>query len=133
METPMQSEIFNFYNIFAKTAFDASRQLTDLNTRTYEKLLKRQVELASDFMESAVKQGISHYVAAQRQLAQDYADKAQQANKDTVKIITQAQDEVNSYLEQQLPAAIEQVKSAVQDSAQEAANTARSAAGKQAA
>jgi hypothetical protein len=47
-------------------------------------------------------------------LAQDYADKAQQANKDTVKIITQAQDEVNSYLEQQLPAAIEQVKSAVQ-------------------
>jgi hypothetical protein len=50
-----------------------------------------------------------------------------------VKIITQAQDEVNSYLEQQLPAAIEQVKSAVQDSAQEAANTARSAAGKKAA
>jgi len=133
METPMQAEVFNFYNIFAKTAFDASRQLTDLNTRTYEKLLKRQVELASDFMESAVKQGISHYVAAQRQLAEDYRDKAQQANKDTVKIITQAQDEVNSYLEQQLPAAIEQVKSAVQDSAQEAANTARSTAGKKAA
>ena len=129
----MQSEVFNFYNIFAKTAFDASRQLTDLNTRTYEKLLKRQVELASDFMESAVKQGISHCVAAQRQLAEDYADKAQQANKDTVKIITQAQDEVNSYLEQQLPAAIEQVKSAVQDTAQEAANTARSTAGKKAA
>jgi hypothetical protein len=129
----MQAEVFNFYNIFAKTAFDASRQLTDLNTRTYEKLLKRQVELASDFMESAVKQSISHYVAAQRQLAEDYADKAQQANKDTVKIITQAQDEVNSYLEQQLPAAIEQVKSAVQDSAQEAANTARSTAGKKAA
>jgi hypothetical protein len=66
-------------------------------------------------------------------LAQDYADKAQQANKDTVKIITQAQDEVNSYLEQQLPAAIEQVKSAVQDTAQEAANTTRSTAGKKAA
>ena len=129
----MQREVFNFYNIFAKTAFDASRQLTDLNTRTYEKLLKRQVELASDFMESAIKQGISHCVAAQRQLAEDYADKAQQANKDTVKIITQAQDEVNSYLEQQLPAAIEQVKSAVQDTTQEAANTARSTAGKKAA
>jgi hypothetical protein len=129
----MQAEVFNFYNIFAKTAFEASRQLTDLNTRTYEKLLKRQVELASDFMESAVKQSISHYVAAQRQLAEDYADKAQQANKDTVKIITQAQNEVNSYLEQQLPAAIEQVKSAVQDTAQEAANTARSTAGKKAA
>jgi hypothetical protein len=129
----MQQEVFNLYNVFAKTAFDAGRQLTDLNTRTYEKLVKRQIGLASDFMESAVKQGLSHYVAAQRQLAEDYANKAQQANKDTVKIITQAQDELNSYLEQQLPATIEQVKSAVKDTAQEAANTTRSTAGKKAA
>jgi hypothetical protein len=129
----MQQEVFNLYNVFAKTAFDAGRQLTDLNTRTYEKLVKRQIELASDFMESAVKQGLSHYVAAQRQLAEDYANKAQQANKDTVKIITQAQDELNSYLEQQLPATIEQVKSAVKDTAQEAADNIRSTAGKKAA
>ena len=129
----MQQEVFNLYNVFAKTALDAGRQLTDLNTRTYEKLVKRQIELASDFMESAVKQGLSHYVAAQRQLAEDYANKAQQANKDTVKIITQAQDELNSYLEQQLPATIEQVKSAVKDTAQEAADNIRSTAGKKAA
>jgi gas vesicle protein len=129
----MPQQVFNLYNVFAKTAFDAGRQLTDLNTRTYEKLVKRQIELASDFMESAVKQGLSHYVAAQRQLAEDYANKAQQANKDTVKIITQAQDELNSYLEQQLPTTIEQVKSAVKDTAQEAANNTRSTAGKKAA
>src|SRR3712207_9462448 len=98
----MQQQIFNLYKVFTKAAFDAGRQLTDLNTRTYEKLVKRQVELTSDFVQSAVKQGLSHYVAAQRQLAEDYANKAQQANKDTVKIITQAQDELNNYLEQQL-------------------------------
>ena len=129
----MQQQIFNLYNVFTKAAFDAGRQLTDLNTRTYEKLVKRQVELASDFVQSAVKQGLSHYVAAQRELAQDYANKAQQANKDTVKIITQAQDELNNYLEQQLPAAIDQVKSAVKDTAEEAANNTRSTAGKRAA
>jgi F0F1-type ATP synthase membrane subunit b/b' len=129
----MPQQAFNLYNVFAKTAFDAGRQLTDLNTRTYEKLVKRQIELASDFMESAVKQGLSHYVAAQRELAEDYANKAQQANKDTVKIITQAQDELNNYLEQQLPAAVEKVKSAVKDTAQEAANNTRSTAGKKAA
>ncbi len=129
----MQQQIFNLYNVFTKAAFDAGRQLTDLNTRTYEKLVKRQVELTSDFVQSAVKQGLSHYVAAQRQLAEDYANKAQQANKDTVKIITQAQDELNNYLEQQLPAAVEKVKSAVKDTAQEAANNARSTAGKKAA
>ncbi len=111
----MQQQIFDLYNVFAKTAFDAGRQLTDLNTRTYEKLVKRQIELAGDFMESAVKQGLSHYVAAQRGLAEDYANKAHQANKDTVKIITQAQDELNNYLEQQLPAAVEKVKSAVKE------------------
>jgi hypothetical protein len=129
----MQQQIFNLYNVFTKTAFDAGRQLTDLNTRTCEQLVKRRVELASDFMESAVKQGLSHYVAAQRELAEDYANKAQQANKDTVKIITQAQDELNNYLEQQLPATIDQVKSAVKDTAQEAANNTRSTAGKKAA
>jgi adenylosuccinate synthase len=129
----MPQQVFNLYNVFAKTAFDAGRQLTDLNTRTYEKLVKRQIELASDFMESAVKQGLSHYVAAQRQLAEDYANKAQQANKDTVKIITQAQDELNSYLEQQLPTTIEQVKSAVKNTAQGAADNIRSTAGKRAA
>ncbi len=129
----MQQQIFNLYNVFTKAAFDAGRQLNDLNTRTYEKLVKRQVELTSDFVQSAVKQGLSHYVAAQRELAEDYADKAQQANKDTVKIITQAQDELNNYLEQQLPAAIEKVKSAAKDTAQEAANNTRSTAGKKAA
>ncbi len=129
----MQQQIFNLYNVFTKAAFDAGRQLTDLNTRTYEKLVKRQIELASDFVQSAVKQGLSHYVAAQRQLAEDYANKAQQANKDTVKIITQAQDELNNYLEQQLPAAVEKVTSAVKDTAQEAANNTRSTAGKKAA
>jgi F0F1-type ATP synthase membrane subunit b/b' len=129
----MQQQIFNLYNVFTKAAFDAGRQLTDLNTRTYEKLVKRQVELTSDFVQSAVKQGLSHYVAAQRQLAEDYANKAQQANKDTVKIITQAQDELNNYLEQQLPAAVEKVKSAAKDTAQEAANNTRSTAGKKAA
>ncbi len=129
----MQQQIFDLYNVFTKAAFDAGRQLTDLNTRTYEKLVKRQVELTSDFVQSAVKQGLSHYVAAQRQLAEDYANKAQQANKDTVKIITQAQDELNNYLEQQLPAAVEKVKSAAKDTAQEAANNTRSTAGKKAA
>jgi hypothetical protein len=129
----MQNEIFNLYNVFAKTAFDATRQLTDINTRTYEQLVKRQFELTSDVMENVVKQGVSHYMDAQKQLAEQYADKAQQANKDTVKIITQAQNELNSYLEQQLPAAMEQVKSAVNDTAQQAADTARSSTGKKAA
>lgn len=129
----MQNEVFNLYNVFAKTAFDATRQLTDINVRTYEKLLKRQVELTSDLVESAVKQGVSHYMAAQKQLAEDYADKAQKANKDTVKIITQAQDELNSYLEERLPAAMNEVKSAVKDATQEAADNTRSTAGKKAA
>lgn len=129
----MHSELFNLYNVFAKTAFDATRQLTDINTRTYEKLVKRQIELSSDFMESAVKQGVSHYMNAQKQLAEEYADKAQKANKDTVKIITQAQDELNSYLEERLPAAMEEVKSAVKDATREAAENTRSATSKKAA
>jgi hypothetical protein len=129
----MHYEIFNLSNAFAKTAADTTRQLVELNTRTYERLAKRQVELASDFVETAVKQGVSHYMAAQRELAEDYAFKAQAANTDTVRIISQAQEELNSYLEQQLPAAMEQVRAVVKDVTRETADNARSAANKRAA
>jgi hypothetical protein len=129
----MQYEAFNFYNVFTKTAFDAGRQLTEMNARTYERLVKRQIELNSDLIESSLKQFVSHAVAAQKEIAEEYVDKAQKANKDVVKIITQAQDELNGYLEQQLPAAMEQVKSAVKDATDEIATTTRSAASKKAA
>lgn len=129
----MQTQAFDLYNVFTKTAFNTARQITEINSRTFERLVERQVELSSDFLESAVKQSASHYMNAQKELTQDYADKVQKANKDTVKIITQAQDEVNSYLEEKLPASIEQVKAAVKDTAQEAASTTRSAVGNEAA
>jgi len=123
----MNSEVLNFYNVFARIAFDAARQLADINARAYERMVKRQMELSSDLVESSVKGFVAHAVAAQKEIAEEYADKAQKANKDTVKIITQAQDELNGYLEKQLPAAMEQVKSAVQEAAEDAAQTTRSA------
>jgi hypothetical protein len=129
----MQLEAFNLYNVFTKTAFDATRQLIDINARTYEKLVKRQTELTSDFIESGIKQMVSHYMAAQKELAQEYAEKVQTANKDTVKIVAQAQDEVNRYLEENLPAAINQVRSAAQNVTKETAETPRSTANKKAA
>jgi Phasin protein len=125
--------VFDLYNVFAKTASDTARQLTDINARTYEKLVKRQIELTSDLMESGIKQTVSHYMSVQKQLAEEYADKAQKANKDTVKIITQAQDELNSYLEEKLPVTMEEVRSAVKDVTKDAADTTRSAASKKAA
>jgi gas vesicle protein len=124
---------FDLYNVFAKTAADTARQLTDINARTYKKLVKRQIELTSDLMESGIKQTVSHYMSVQKQLAEEYADKAQKANKDIVKIITQAQDELNSYLEEKLPVAMEEVSSAVKDVTKDAADTTRSAASKKAA
>jgi hypothetical protein len=50
------------------------RQWIDINSRTFEKLVKRQVELTSDIMESAVKQSVSHYMEAQKQLVEDYVN-----------------------------------------------------------
>jgi hypothetical protein len=129
----MYNEAFNLFNTFAKTAADATRQLTEMNSRTFERLVKRQVELTSDFAETSIKQALAHAVAAQREIAEEYASQAQKANKDAVKIITQAQDELNGYLEQQLPAAMEQVRAVVQDVTQEAAENTRSSSGRKAA
>jgi formate dehydrogenase maturation protein FdhE len=133
MYNSLYGEAFNLFNTFAKTAADATRQLAEINSRTYERLAKRQVELSSDLAESSIKNFVSHAVAAQREIAEEYASKAQAANKDAVKIITQAQNELNGYLENQLPAAMEQVKAVVQDVTQEAAENARSSSGRKAA
>ena len=129
----MYNETFNLFNTFAKTAAGATRQVTEINSRAFERLVKRQVELTSDFAESSIKRSLSHAVAAQREIAEEYSNQAQKANKDTVKIITQAQDELNGYLEKQLPAAMEQVKAVVQDATQEAAESTRSSSGRKAA
>jgi hypothetical protein len=126
----MYSEAFNLFNTLAKTATDATRQLTEINSRTFERLVKRQVELTSDFAETSIKQGLAHAIAAQREIAEAYASQAQRANKDTVSILAQAQNELNGYLEQQLPAAMEQVRAVVQDVAQQAAETTRSSSKK---
>ncbi len=101
-----------------------------MNSRTFERLVKRQVELTSDFAETSIKQCLAHAVAAQREIAEQYADKAQAANKDVVKIITQAQNELNGYVEKQLPAAMEQVRAVVKDVTQEAAENTRSSSKK---
>jgi hypothetical protein len=121
----MQYRTIDMCNVFARAAFDASRLLADVNARTYERLVKRQIELATDCMESGIKQFVSHYAAAQKDFAQEYVQKAQAANQETVKLIGQAQDEWKKYLEQQLPAAIEQVKSAVKKAAQDVAESPR--------
>jgi hypothetical protein len=39
--------VFDLYNVFAKTAADTARQLTDINARTYEKLVKPRIFAAS--------------------------------------------------------------------------------------
>jgi hypothetical protein len=51
----MQTQAFDLYNVFTKTAFNTARQITEINNRTFERLVERQVELSSDFLESAVK------------------------------------------------------------------------------
>lgn len=129
----MYNEVFNLFNTVSRTAVDATRQVTEINSRAFERLVKRQVELTSDFAETSIKQSLSHAVAAQREIAEEYSSQAQKANKDRVKIITQAQDELNGYLDKQLPAAMEQVRAVVKDVAQEAAENARSASGRKAA
>jgi hypothetical protein len=128
----MYNEAFNLFSTVTKTAVDATQQLAEINSRTYERLVKRQVELTSDFAETSFKQFVSHAVAAQREIAEQYAGKAQAATKDAVKIITQAQDELSGYLENQLPSAMEQVKAVVQDVTQETAERTRSAASRKA-
>jgi hypothetical protein len=57
---PSTNYVFDLHNAFTRTAADSTRQLFDINSHTVEKVVKRQVELTINIMESAVKQSVSH-------------------------------------------------------------------------
>ncbi|MGH8501108.1 MAG: phasin family protein [Gammaproteobacteria bacterium] len=116
----MQQEMFNLFNTF----FEVSRQVAELNARTYEKLVNRQAPLAGLWVESSIKQfgllteakDVTGYLNAQKEFVQNYADRVVDATQETAEIVAEARDELNAMMERNVADVAEKVKQA-QDAA----------------
>jgi phasin family protein len=111
----MQQEFLKQLNTFHQTAYDANRQLTDINVRAFEKLVKKQFSYASSCMERMNKQFEvaaasklpADYLRVQGELAKECAEKTLALNKETMDILVEARGEFNAWLEKGLAQATE--------------------------
>ena len=104
----MHQEILEIVNRFNQTAYEASKQLADINARNVEKLLQKQLAFVELSMQGGIKQlelmrdfkDLPAYMSAQEELAKEYTDKLMATTKDTVAFMSEARDELNAWLEQ---------------------------------
>lgn len=102
----MQQEIYNQVQQFNKSVYAASKQLMDINVRTYERLVQEQFAIVGRCLEGGVKQlemvrdanDIVGYVTAQREQLQKCSENLQLSAKQTQKILSETRGELDSWL-----------------------------------
>ena len=109
----MQQEIFNQLNSFNQTAYEATRQLADINLRAYEKIVQQQFELTGMCFDAAIKQmdalretkDVGAYLRAQADMFRGCAEKALAASKENMDVLAAVRGEYNDWLEKGLATA----------------------------
>ena len=103
----MQEEFFNFVNRFNQNAFDATKQLAEINARACEKLVQNQIKVAGLYMEGGGKEAelvrdfkdVAGYMASQGELAKEYADVALTVTKDNLDVMAKARNDLKEWFE----------------------------------
>lgn len=92
---------------------DSFRQLSDLNTRAYDSLVKGQTEMANMVVRAGVKQmelvrdvkDVPSYITAQKELTQEITEELVQYTQSSVEIATSNRDELFGWVESSLRSA----------------------------
>ena len=116
----MQQEFFNQFNSLNQTAYDATKQLVDLNARTVEKLVQQQLSVFEMCLQGGAKQwelaqnakDPAAYLKSQGELMKECSDKTLAATKQTWDLLGEARSELTALLEKGMAAATDTVKSA---------------------
>jgi len=103
----MQEEFFNFVNRCNRNAFDATKQLAEINAHTYEKLVQSQIKVAGLYLEGGARQvelvrdfkDPAGYMAAQGELAKQYAETVLSVTKENLGVMAEARNELKEWFE----------------------------------
>ena len=106
----MHQEIYNQMQHFNKIVYAATKQLTDINVRTYERLIQEQFNIVGSCFDGGVKQleiirdtnDIVDYATAQREQLRQYSVNLQLSAKQTLKILSESRSEFDSWLKKGL-------------------------------
>ena len=114
----MQQEMLKQFNSLHQTAYEASRQLADINVRSYERLVKAQFAAVGSCVDRLNKQleavreqkDIAEYLRAQGEFVKDCVEKALALNKESMDILTEARSEYSNWIEKGLTKATSTLK-----------------------
>lgn len=103
----MHQELFNLFNQFNQQAYDTTRELTEINARTFGRLADKQVELANVTLDGVVRQAelvreakdTNNYFKDQAALTRQYGEKVTKAVRESLEIVNQARDEYVQWTE----------------------------------
>ncbi len=100
-------ENLDAFNELSSKSYDAARQLGELNLRTMESLVSRQMDMMGMFMESGLRQfslvseakGYGDLVKNQIELAKDVTERVMNESREAVKFANSARDEYRAWFE----------------------------------
>jgi phasin family protein len=106
----MQNELFNMVNMmnaWNQTTFKAATQLAQIQAKAFEKMARKQIELTDQMLDYGNKQvnlvrnfkDLNQYAGEQSELMQDYAGKYLGAASETLELMSQTRDELNTWFE----------------------------------
>ena len=119
----MEQEYFKNLDVFGKTAFNATRELIELNGRIFEKVLERQLGVASLLVEGSEKQAElareandpQVFLQKQSELLEEYAGKFAEVAQEGAKLAQDSGESLKVWLEKGLETADKAGKAAVKN------------------
>ena len=105
-----------------RDAFEAARELSEVNMRTVERLGEQQLELFSQSLERGVftvgrfadAKGYKEVLSVQADVAQELADTTTQQTRKTMAVLTEARNSVSELLQKELKQAVDSTVKATQ-------------------
>lgn len=112
----MENNFLTQWESFAKSAFDTTKELETLNTKLFEQLSQKQMELLTSAFEVGNKwfssfgefKGVPELVAAQTKLASDYGSKVVAASKEATELLTASREDYKLWFEKSFKVLTEQ-------------------------
>ena len=106
----MQQELYTQVQKFNKAVSLTTKDLTEINVRAYEKLVKEQFDIVGRCIDGGVKQleivrdanDIAGYATAQREQLKKCSENLQLSAKETLKILSNTRSEYDAWLKEGL-------------------------------
>ena len=116
----MKKDIFNSFNEFGQTAFEAARRMGEVNLRAGEKLLEQQFAMTGALLETGARnlelmsqaKTPQEVLTGQAKLVQAYGEQWLNRCRGTAEILAEARDAAGELIEENVKVASENVKQA---------------------